>query len=54
MKNLVLIIMVIFCTVMTYGQTEIVPKTPFTKTYLAVWLAASEHSLQNVMCKEWK
>ncbi|SFR82710.1 DinB family protein [Maribacter stanieri] len=45
MKNLVLIIMVIFCTVMTYGQTEIVPKTPFTKTYLAVWLAASEHSL---------
>lgn len=45
MKNLVLTIAIIFCTAMTYGQTGMVPKTPFTKTYLAVWLAASEHCL---------
>ncbi|HDZ04716.1 hypothetical protein LCGC14_0345300 [marine sediment metagenome] len=45
MKNLVLTIVIIFCTAMTHGQTDFVPKTPFTKTYLAVWLAASEHCL---------
>ena len=45
MKNLVLTIVIIFSTAMTHGQTDFVPKTPFTKTYLAVWLAASEHCL---------
>ncbi len=45
MKNLVLTTAIIFCTIMTYGQTEIVPKTPFTKTYLAVWSVASDHCL---------
>ena len=45
MRNFVLTIVIIFCGATTYGQTEIVPKTPFTKTYLPVWLVASEHCL---------
>ncbi len=45
MKNLVLSLIGILCTIITYGQTEIIPKTPFTNNYLAVWLTASEHCL---------
>ena len=36
----------ICCVTFTYGQTEIVPKTPFTKMYLPVWLEAREHCLE--------
>ncbi|MGB5171715.1 MAG: DinB family protein [Eudoraea sp.] len=46
MKNIILSLVIIFCTSFAYGQTEIVPKTPFTKTYLGVWLVASEHCLE--------
>lgn len=45
MRNFVLTIIIAFCTATTYGQTEVVPKTPFTKMYLSVWLVASEHCL---------
>lgn len=45
MKNFVLILAVLFCNTMANGQTESVPKTPFTKMYLAVWLEAREHCL---------
>ncbi|WP_411030568.1 DinB family protein [Spongiimicrobium sp. 3-5] len=46
MKNLLLIMVVVFCSVILNGQTEIIPKTTFTKMYLPVWLTASEHCLE--------
>lgn len=45
MKNLVVIFLSIFCAFVTFGQTEISPKTPFTKDYLTVWLTARDHCL---------
>ncbi|MEM9675992.1 MAG: DinB family protein [Bacteroidota bacterium] len=47
MRNIVLTITIIFCTTATsYGQTEGVPRTPFTKMYLPVWQVATEHCLE--------
>jgi len=46
MKNLALILTIILGTTMTYGQTKKDPKTPFTKSYLAVWLEARDHCLE--------
>jgi len=45
MKNTVLTLFIIFCASITFGQTESVPKTPFTKMYAAIWTEASEHCL---------
>ncbi|MGD1892593.1 MAG: DinB family protein [Cyclobacteriaceae bacterium] len=47
MRNIILSITVIFCTIAaSYGQTEGVPKTPFTKMYLPVWQVATKHCLE--------
>lgn len=35
-----------FSSVLTFGQTDIAPKTSFTRMYLPVWLEAREHCLQ--------
>jgi len=45
MKNTVLALLILSCATLTYGQTEGVPKTPFTKMYAAVWQEAGEHCL---------
>lgn len=46
MKNTILTLIIIFSASVTYGQTEAVPKTAFTKMYAAVWLEASKHCLE--------
>ena len=45
MKNLLTIFLSVFCAFITYGQSEITPKTQFTTAYLAVWLTARDHCL---------
>jgi uncharacterized damage-inducible protein DinB len=45
MKNIVFILVLFFGVAISYGQSENIPKTPFTKTYLAVWLEATSHCL---------
>lgn len=45
MKNLLLIVTVIFCSTLTFAQTQRVPKTTFTKMYLPIWQEAREHCL---------
>lgn len=49
MKYTILTLFMIFVLSVTYGQTETVPKTAFTKMYAAVWLEASEHCLEVAM-----
>jgi uncharacterized damage-inducible protein DinB len=45
MKNLLLIVTIIFCSTLTFAQTQSVPKTTFTKMYLPIWQEAREHCL---------
>lgn len=45
MRNFVLTVVIVFCTAFANGQTDVVPKTPFTKSYLSVWLVASAHCM---------
>ncbi|MEO0525753.1 MAG: DinB family protein [Bacteroidota bacterium] len=45
MKNIAIKGFILFYVSFAYTQTEIVPKTPFTKMYLPVWLEAKEHCL---------
>jgi uncharacterized damage-inducible protein DinB len=54
MKNTIRIILIICISSITYGQSEIVPKTKFTKAYVSVWLVAVEHCLEvaNTMPEE--
>ena len=45
MKNLFLIITLLFTSFLTYSQESSLPKTAFTKMYLPVWLEAREHCI---------
>lgn len=45
MKKQLLSLLSILCTFIAYGQSQTIPKTPFTKDYLAVWRTATEHCL---------
>jgi len=45
MKNLFLLLTILFYSTATFAQTKLVPKTDFTKMYLPVWLEAREHCL---------
>ncbi len=46
MRNVFLVVDIIFCAITSYGQTDRVPKTPFTTMYLSVWQVATEHCLE--------
>lgn len=45
MKKTLVSLLGILCVLVTYGQSELVPKTPFTKDYLPVWITAKDHCL---------
>lgn len=45
MKKIMVSFVLVFCAILTFGQAENTPKTPFTKDFLAVWLTAREHCL---------
>jgi len=45
MKRLLLILVIILYSSLTFSQNQTVPKTDFTKMYLPVWLEAREHCL---------
>ncbi|MFP2994761.1 DinB family protein [Spongiivirga sp. MCCC 1A20706] len=46
MKNIVLIVILIFNVSISVSQAQNTPKTPFTKMYLNVWNEAAEHCLE--------